>query len=329
MTNRESDLASQRGNATESAASRTFWLTAAGLIAMLFIAVFLQRAIDRGIHVREQLMSDLVQAKQKLEITLMSIGDAVIASDEHGRVTLMNSVAEQLTGWKRQEAEGQPVDNVFRIVNEETRDRVESPVEKVLRNGAIVGLANHTLLVGKQGVEIPIDDSGAPIRDERNQVLGVVLVFRDITKRREQESQIDKWQRIFQQAGFGVAILVNDGKTILEVNGAFARMHGYEPDELRDRSFAELVDGEKSYDQALQRTKDHAIYEAVHKRKDGGAFHTVADMTVFRNSTGDPLFRAAYFADITDRKSAENETAVLRGALSRGRGGHGGRHMDQ
>jgi PAS domain S-box-containing protein len=301
MTNRESELSNQRRVATENAASRTFWLTMTGLIGLLFVTVFLQRAVDSGIQARERLVSDLVQAKQKLEITLMSIGDAVIASDEHGRITLMNSNAEELTGWKRQEAEGQPVDKIFHIVNEETRALVESPVDKVLRTGAIAGLANHTVLIGKEGREIPIDDSGAPIRDARNQVLGVVLVFRDISKRREQEVQIDKWQRIFQQAGFGVAILVNGGKTILEVNATFARMHGYDLAELRGKPFAELVDGGSNHEDA----RDHAVYESVHRRKDGGSFYAVTDATVFRNAAGEPLFRAAYFADITDRKAAE------------------------
>jgi len=305
MTNREFEMLKGSRSAVTGSASRTFWLTISGLGVLLFSIVFLQRAVESGIKGREQLVSDLFKAKQNLEITLMSIGDAVIASDTHGRITLMNSVAERLTGWKRQEAEGIPVEKVFHIVNEETRELVESPVEKVLRTGAIVGLANHTVLIGKQGGETPIDDSGAPIRDPHNQVLGVVLVFRDVSKRREAEIQIDKWQRIFQQAGFGVAILVNDGKTILEVNQAFAHMHGYEPDELREKSFAELVDSDNSYEEARQRTEDHAVYESLHKRKDGATFHAVTDMTVFRNSAGEPLFRAAYFADITDRKGAE------------------------
>ena len=305
MTNRESDLVNRRRTSIENAASRTLWLTLAGLIGLFFVVVFLQRAVNHGIQAREQLVSDLFQAKQKLEITLMSIGDAVIATDERGGVTLMNSVAEKLTGWTSREAQGHLVDKVFQIVNEETRALVESPVSKVLETGATVGLANHTILIGKQGVETPIDDSGAPIRDARNRVLGVVLVFRDISKRREQEVQIDKWHRIFQQAGFGVAILVDEGKTILEVNGAFARMHGYEPDELRNKSFAELVDGDFGYRDGHKRTEDHAIYESIHKRKDGGSFHAVTDATVFRSASGEPLFRAAYFADITDRKRVE------------------------
>jgi PAS domain S-box-containing protein len=303
MTDREFALLGERRSAVVDNAFRTFWLTVAGLAGLLFAIVFLQRAVDRGIRAREMLLSDLEQAKQNLEVTLMSIGDGVIASDERGRITLMNSVAEALTGWTRQEAEGQPVDKVFHIVNEETRVVVESPVDKVLRTGVLAGLANHTVLIGRGGTEIAIDDSGAPIRNPRNQVLGVVLVFRDIRKRREQESQIDKWHRIFQQAGFGVAILVDEGKTILEVNAAFARMHGYDPEELRNRPFAELVDGD--FADARPRTADHAVYESVHKRKDGGYFHAVTDATVFRNAVGEPLFRAAYFADISDRKRAE------------------------
>jgi len=305
MTNRESDLLAQRGDATQKAAFRTLWLTIAGLTGLLLVIVFLQQTVDHGIQARERLAGDLDQAKQNLEVTLLSIGDGVIASDNLGRVTLMNPIAEELTGWNMEDAAGQPVHKVFHIVNEETRALVESPVDKVLRTGAIAGLANHTVLIGKQGRETPIDDSGAPIRDRRNQVLGAVLVFRDISKRREQEIQIDKWQRIFQQAGFGVAILVNDGKTILEVNAAFARMHGYEPDELRDKSFGDLVEGASSYEEVRQRREDHAIYESLHKRKDGGSFYAVTDMTVFRSAAGEPLFRAAYFADISDRKRAE------------------------
>jgi PAS domain S-box-containing protein len=307
MTNRETEMLNQRHAAAESFAFRSFWLTLAGVCALLFVMVFLQRAVDRGILARERLASDLHQEKQKLEVTLMSIGDAVIATDEEGRVTLMNSVAGELTGWNPGEAAGRPVESVFHIVNEETRAPVESPVSKVLRTGAKADLANHTVLIGRQGRELPIDDSGAPIRDRRNQLLGVVLVFRDISKRRAQEIQIDKWHRIFQSAGFGVAILVDGGKTILEVNEAFARMHGYEPEELRGQSFATLafavlVDGESNEG---ERTGDHAIYESLHRRKDGTFFHAVTDMSVFRNAAGEPLFRAAYFADISDRKRAE------------------------
>jgi len=122
-----------------------------------------------------------------LRVTLSSIGDAVITTDTEGLVTFLNSVAESLTGWPLQEAAGQPLDNVFRIVNQETRHTVESPTVRALREGVVVGLANHTLLISKDGTERPIDDSAAPIRNDKNEVAGVVLVFRDITERYRQE----------------------------------------------------------------------------------------------------------------------------------------------
>jgi PAS domain S-box-containing protein len=122
------------------------------------------------------------EARRWLATTLRSIGDAVIATDGQGRVTFMNPIAENLTGWSESDARGRPLDEVFCIFSEQTRAVVESPVSKVLREGAIVGLANHTLLRSRRGVEIPIDDSGAPIRTESGQIRGVVMVFRDVSR---------------------------------------------------------------------------------------------------------------------------------------------------
>src|SRR5262249_29513070 len=104
--------------------------------------------------------------REQLRVTLASIGDAVIVTDVHGGVTFMNPVAVALTGWEPNEAAGKPLEQVFHIVNEETGRPVESPVRKVLREGVVVGLANHTVLVARDGREVPIDDSGAPIRGE-------------------------------------------------------------------------------------------------------------------------------------------------------------------
>jgi PAS domain S-box-containing protein len=114
--------------------------------------------------------------------TLRSIGDAVIATDASGRIVFMNPIAEGLTRWTESDARGRPLEEVFCIFSEETRAPIESPVAKVLREGKVVGLANHTLLRAKNGKEIPIDDSGAPIRNEAGDLFGVVLVFRDVTQ---------------------------------------------------------------------------------------------------------------------------------------------------
>lgn len=125
--------------------------------------------------------------REQLQVTLASIGDAVITSDEDGCVTYLNRVAEELTGWGMDDAVGEPLRDVFHIISEETGQRQESPHDKVMQTGKIVGLANHTLLVRRDGQRLPIDDSGAPIRGENGKIIGTVLVFRDVTERRQQE----------------------------------------------------------------------------------------------------------------------------------------------
>jgi PAS domain S-box-containing protein len=153
----------------------------------------------------------LRESEQRWATTLASIGDAVIATDLSGNITFMNKIAEELTGWTLSEAAAKPVATVFHIVNEHTRNRVEDVVAKVLKEGMIVGLANHTILVGKSGREIPIDDSGAPIRDHDGRVLGVVLIFRDITERKRAEEQVSRSQETFselvERAPFGIYVV--------------------------------------------------------------------------------------------------------------------------
>jgi PAS domain S-box-containing protein len=126
---------------------------------------------------------------ETLRVTLHSIGDAVITTDMRRLVTSLNAVAESLTGWTYAEAAGQPLDTVFRIVNENTRQAVENPATKALREGTVVGLANHTVLIRRDGGEHPIDDSAAPIRDAKGRVSGCVLVFRDVTAQRHIERE--------------------------------------------------------------------------------------------------------------------------------------------
>ncbi len=145
------------------------------------------------------IFSDITQFKQQEEdlrvsaeryfTTLKSIGDAVIATDAEGAITFMNEVAEGLTRWTLEEARGRPLAEVFRIINEQTRDVVESPVDKVIREGKIVGMANHTILIARDGSEIAIDDSGAPIFNGENELVGVVLVFRDVTEKRREDDR--------------------------------------------------------------------------------------------------------------------------------------------
>ncbi|MRR16253.1 MAG: PAS domain S-box protein [Deltaproteobacteria bacterium] len=130
------------------------------------------------------------RSEQRWATTLASIGDAVIVANAAGRITFMNAVAEMLTGWSARDVMGQPVTSAFHIIDERTRRRIEEPVARILREGTIVGLANHTLLVRKDGAEIPIDNSGAPIIDKAGAILGAVLVFRDMTRQRQAQAEM-------------------------------------------------------------------------------------------------------------------------------------------
>ena len=132
---------------------------------------------------------ELYEQHEWFRITLKSIGDAVIVTDRNGAVRFMNGEAERLTGWEAAEASQKPLRSIFRIISEESRKTVDDPVEKVFREKRVVGLANHTLLISKNGVEWPIEDSASPIHDQSDVILGVVLVFHDATElRRNQRS---------------------------------------------------------------------------------------------------------------------------------------------
>ena len=152
--------------------------------------------VFRDIDHRRRSHRALAAERERLAVTLRSIGDGVIATDVDAKVVLLNPVAEELTGWKQEQAAGRPLGEVFHIINEQTRVVCENPVAKVLATGTIVGLANHTALIARDGVERAIADSGAPIRDDQGNILGAVLVFRDVTAQRRLEDELTRVQRI-------------------------------------------------------------------------------------------------------------------------------------
>jgi PAS domain S-box-containing protein len=199
LRNRISAISENKQTAIESRAlfrdnirgydAEAFALTTILNLGFLYWAFGRVRAEMRD---RESAAQNLLEQKVLLGVTLSSIGDAVIVADTQGRITFLNKVAEELTGWKRAEAVGQPCTAVFNIISETTRKPVPNPVEKVLRTGVVVGLANHTLLIRRDGSEIPIDDSGAPIRGADQKLHGAVLVFRDFTEHKEVERKLKK-----------------------------------------------------------------------------------------------------------------------------------------
>ena len=190
----ERQLLEERGASARGAARTAFVTTVVALVIGLALVALVVWLFARNLAMRQRAAEVLQAERERFRTTLTSIGDGVMVTDAQGRVTLLNPVAEALTGWDA-DAIGRPVEAVFRIVNEATRAPVENPVGKVLREGAVVGLGNHTVLIGRDGRERPIDDSGAPIRDGRGRVVGVVLVFRDITERRASEHQLHENDR--------------------------------------------------------------------------------------------------------------------------------------
>ena len=179
--------------------------------------------------------------ERRYAVTLASIGDAVIATDTEGRVTFLNPVAEVLTGWRLAEAVGQPLVEVFRIINEQTRQPAEDPAAKVLRLGTKVGLANHTALLARDGREMPIDDCGAPILNEHGDIAGVVLVFRDVTQRRQAEEAEafrranERFCALVQNSSDMISLFDAEG-TVLYHSPAVERLLGYRPEDRIGRN---------------------------------------------------------------------------------------------
>ncbi|MBI0583146.1 MAG: PAS domain S-box protein [Methanomassiliicoccus sp.] len=201
----------------------------------------------------------LMEEKERLNVTLRSIGDGVIVTDNDGRILLLNGVAEELTGWSQKDAMSRPLEEVFNIINEVTGERCENPVEKVLRLGRVVGLANHTVLISRDGSRRLLGDSGSPIRDEDGSIIGVVLVFRDVTGEQRMEAEMIKMQRL-ESIGVlagGIAHDFNNYLMAIEGNIALARM---KLDPGNTATLERLVDAEKASVKARSLTKQLLIF---------------------------------------------------------------------
>ena len=185
----------------------------------------------------QQTNMTLSESEEKLAVTLNSIGDAVIATDAQARVTRLNPVAEELTGWTQAQAIGRPVDEIFHIVNQETRQPATIPVMETLAHGTIQGLANHTLLIARDGSERAIADSCAPIRDRDGRVIGAVLVFRNVTEEYALQQALSDSaalvQTILNTVVDGIVTLRAHAATIETANPAAERMFGYQRNRTR------------------------------------------------------------------------------------------------
>lgn len=194
---------------------------------------------------RKELEKSLEKEKEKLRITIASIGDGVISTDLNGNVTIFNRVAEELTGWTQEEALGRPMGEVFNIINEDTRVKCENPIQKVIETGLILGLANHTALVSKDGMESSIADTAAPIKDNDGNIHGVILVFRDITEEKRRQDEIyymsyydsltglfnrryfeEELKRLDIEGNLPISVIMGDTNGLKITNDAFGHSEG-------------------------------------------------------------------------------------------------------
>ncbi|HEV8200237.1 MAG TPA: PAS domain S-box protein [Candidatus Polarisedimenticolia bacterium] len=274
-------------------------------------------SLGREIDLRERAERDLRAQAELTRTTLASIGDAVIATDKDGRITSLNPVAESLTGWTAREAQGRPLDEVFRVVNETTRQAVVNPADRALREGVIVGLANHTVLLAKDGRETPVDDSAAPIRTRSGEMIGCVLVFRDITQRRRAENALlakeAELRTIFDRSPFFLTRCSRDLR-YRYVSRAYAEMLGMKAEEINGRPIAEVM-GEERFRQIEPHIRHVLQGEPVQFETQLAVAAGVRDLWVQympdRNADGDILGWVASIVDITERKQAEVANARL------------------
>jgi PAS domain S-box-containing protein len=275
-------------------------------LALLVVAALLASTWRAG---KERLFA--VETAERLQVTLASIGDGMIATDRNGRVSYLNKVAESLTGWKQVEASGRDIEEVFRIVNEDTRQPVENPALLAMRDGRIAGTANHTLLITRSGVEIPIDDTGAPMRTPGGAVFGAVLIFRDITERRraEKEREILAKQSRMLNSGFDAIIVRDSGDRVISWNQVAEQLYGWTADEASGRVTHELFNTifSKPLDEITRDLHRDSRWEGelIRSRKDGSFVTVLSHWILDRDAQGQPRSVLEINIDISARKRAE------------------------
>ncbi|NDP38629.1 MAG: PAS domain S-box protein [Rhodoferax sp.] len=260
----------------------------------------------------------LRESEEKFAVTLHSIGDAVIATDAAARVTILNPLAERLTGWTQQDAVGRPVDEIFTIINKETRQSATIPVAETLMHGTVQGLANHTVVIARDGSECDIADSCAPIRDRDGDVIGAVLVFRDVTEEyaaqqalRDSNALI---QTVLNTVEDGIITIYARGGMVKTVNPAAERMFGYSAAELVGQNFSLLIpeldqdqrNGSLEYYSASDEARAVGLgREVLGLRQDGSVFPM--EMAVSEMWLGGERYFTGILRDITTRKQVEEE----------------------
>ncbi len=263
---------------------------------------------------------EISEQRRFLSITLNSIGDGLIITDKKGRVQRLNSIAEDLTGWSIEEAKNKDIKAIFNIINSKTGAAVKNPVEKVLKHGKIVGLANHTKLIARDGKEYHIADSAAPIKTDEGSIYGTVMVFRDVTKNYEMRETIRNREKMFaaaiSEAPFPIMVHAENGE-VITVNSSWENISGYKEEEIpnikswinkayKDRE-AEV---EKNIKESFSRQKGSAGEFEIETKSGEKRIWEFSTAPLGTDEAGRKLVISSA-ADITRRKKAENELKKL------------------
>jgi PAS domain S-box-containing protein len=253
---------------------------------------------------------------ERLRTTLQSIGDGVIVTDAKGSVVSLNSVAERLTGWRSAEAAGRPMEDVFRILNEDSRQPVDNPAMRALRDGVIIGLANHTVLLARDGTETPIDDSAAPVRGADGKVAGSVLVFRDVSERRRTEQTLraseEELSDFFENASVGLHWLDPDGR-ITRANRTELATLGYSADEYVGHLVTDFHVDRPAADEMVDRLalgESLRNYPARLRCRDGAIRHVLISSSA-RWERGRLAHNRCVLLDVTERRQADEVRGLL------------------
>lgn len=275
-----------------------------GILAALGIFCLVAAIISFSIE-------SVYREKDLLATTLRSIGDAVIVTDGDRRIRFLNAEAERLTGWDLSEARGKPLPTVFRIIDEYTRAPLADPAAEALREGKVTDIGTHTVLVTKDGKELPIDDSVAPIRDISERLVGAVLVFRDISEKREAERSASRLAAIVENSDDAIISKDLNG-TITSWNKAAQRIFGYTAEEIIGTSVRNLIPAGRQEEEthilaALQAGERVEHLETLRKRKDGKALDVLLSTSPIKNAEGKVIGASTIAHDITKEKAMEVE----------------------
>jgi len=263
--------------------------------------------------------NELINEKEKLFVTIRSIGDGLITTDKNGNIDLINTVAEKLTGWSNEEAKGKPLTEVFNIIDEKTKEQVENPANRVLRENKIIGLSNHTILVSKNGKEYNIADSAAPIKDGENNVKGVVLVFRDVTAKYKIQEELKKSEERYNRLSSLTyeGILIHKDGIAIDANKAIEKISGYNAEELIGKNIIQLLVPEKYHKKIIENMKNKVImpYQIESIKKDGTIIPIEIESRNITYNDSENDIRVTAIRDISQRKKNELEILKLSNAI--------------